>query len=353
MDGRNAYPLEVYRELEPLCEKGHVVLVQNREDGQLYVKKRVRSYAPGLYHRLMEEPVENTPVIYGIYQDPDEAFVILIEEYLPGHTLAERLQEEGVFSGEECIRIGLALCGILRDLHSRKPAIIHRDIKPANVMLLPDGTVKLLDFSAAKTTSSGEKRDTVLIGTAGFAAPEQYGFSTSTAQTDIYSLGVLLNVLNTGALPWERQARGPLGRVIAHCLKIKPTERYADARELQAALKRAGRERFPWLPPGFRTLRWYQMIPAACYYLIFLALFWRLSFEDRMNGVDPLETQTVLVMLGLVPVLFYCNYLGMQRFFPFLRSHRRWVRVLGLALFPLWLWIGLLLVLPVVNLMYG
>ena len=232
MLGENPYPISVYQELEPLCEKGHVVLVQNDQDGQLYVKKRIQTYSPQIYRQLWSDPVKSTPVIHGIYEDPAASEVppgaselILIEEYIPGHTLTQCLQEDGLFSEDRCIDIAMQICRILMALHDRKPAIIHRDIKPSNVMLLPDGTVRLIDFSAAKIRSADENRETVLIGTAGFAAPEQYGFSASTSQTDLYALGVLMNTMLTGSLPGERQVKGHLRSIISRCLMMDPKRR--------------------------------------------------------------------------------------------------------------------------------
>lgn len=356
----NAYPLDAYQELEPLCDKGHVLLVQNREDGQLYVKKRIQSYTPELYRLLREEPVAKTPRIYGVYPDPEPlhrtgsaAPLILIEEYLPGHTLAEHLRDHGPFSVEEVIRIGLELCGILKELHSRRPAIIHRDIKPANVMLLPDGSVGLLDFSASKLEADRGSRDTVLMGTAGFAAPEQYGFSSSTPQTDIYSMGVLLSTLRTGALPWEKRAGGRLKYVIERCLMLDPKDRFANARELRSALKRAQRERCPWLPPGFRSLCWYKMIPALLFYSLVLTIS---SMLDSTLHYDSLADQINYLLCGLLswllPVLFYGDYMGVRRFFPLMRSSRGWVRGIGMILSPIWLWLLICLAVAVVNMAF-
>ena len=331
MSEQPAYPRERYEELEPLCAKGHVVLVRDREDGRLYVKKRLRSHAPAIYHQLLENPVPGMPILYGVY--PEGAELIVIEEYLPGRTLAEILSEEGPFSEYDTLCIGMALCGILKELHSRKPAIIHRDIKPSNVMRLPDGTIALLDLSAAKLEDPRENRDTVLIGTSGFAAPEQYGFSASTVQTDIYSLGVLLNTLCTGALPWERLAGGRLRRVIRRCLKLEPKDRYIDARELQSALKRAAAMHIEWLPPGFRTMRWYKMLPAALWYLYIL----HFSLTHTVDGSDPVHELSSRLLYGaahLFPTLFYGNYLDVQRFFPFMRSKSRHLRLVGLVIAP-------------------
>lgn len=337
---QNPYPLSVYKELEPLCEKGHVVLVQNSQDGQLYVKKQIHSFAPELYWQLRENPVKNTPALYGIYEDsqtapvaPGAVSLILIEEYLPGHTLAEHILENGLFSEEQCIDIGMQICRILMELHSRKPSIIHRDIKPSNVMLLPDGSVRLIDFNAAKAAANEEKQDTVLIGTAGFAAPEQYGFSSSTPQTDIYALGVLLNVMLTGALP-KKQTDGKLRGIISRRLRMEPKSRYSGTWELYAALKRAKRQRVPWLPPGFRTLRWYKMIPAFLWYIFVFIFAFRVDFKPTVAPAVQVSTHINLLLLGLLPVMFYANYLDMQRFFPFMRSRSRWVRLLGMVIAP-------------------
>ena len=333
--------MENYEELEPLCDRGHVILVRSREDGQLYVKKQIRSHSPEIYRQLLEEPVAGMPMLYSLRTEEDR--ITVIEEYIPGRTLAELLLEEGPLPEQEIFDIGLALCGILRELHGRKPAIIHRDIKPGNIIRQPDGRIVLLDLSAAKPVHPRQSRDTVLIGTAGYAAPEQYGFTASTPQTDLYALGVLLNVLATGAMPWEQLAGGRLRRVISRCLKLDPEDRYIDARELSFALKRAKQLRIEWLPPGFRSLKWYRMIPAAGYYLLFLILFLDMAVIDTENLKLTETGILVLLAIGLGPVAFYGNYLDMQRFFPFMRSHSRRLRLFGMLLFPLWMWIFLLM----------
>ena len=77
------------------------------------------------------------------------------------------------------------------------------------------------------TGAHGKKleADTQVLGTTGFAAPEQYGLSQSDARTDIYSLGVLMNVMLTGQHPSKRLAEG---RIIEHCTRVNPAKRYRD-----------------------------------------------------------------------------------------------------------------------------
>lgn len=77
------------------------------------------------------------------------------------------------------------------------PPIVHRDIKPSNIILTEDGRIVLIDLNAARLDDKKRSHDTQLIGTAGFAAPEQYGFATSSPRADLYAAGILTRVLLT------------------------------------------------------------------------------------------------------------------------------------------------------------
>lgn len=317
---KNQYPLSIYHEVTPLCKAGHVILVQNEEDGLLYIKKHLQCYNTEVYQHLQNNPVKNVPEIYGIYEQDDQSLVI-IEEYLAGSTLAELLSQNGVFSEKETIDIVMQLCRILMDLHNLKPAIIHRDIKPSNLLLTPEGTVCLLDFNAAKPETVSGNRDTVLLGTAGYAAPEQYGFSTSSPQTDIYAIGVLINTLLVGKLPSEIVADGKFNRIILHCLELNPKDRYRNVKELYYAIKRVRDVKSELLPPGFRTLKWYKMLPAAAGYIFIIAL--------------TISTEILaLLFIGFMTVAFCCDYLYIQKYFPFMRSKYKFLRILGFFINP-------------------
>ena len=75
------------------------------------------------------------------------------------------------------------------------PPIIHRDIKPSNIIITAYNRAVLLDFNAAIYYSCQSTEDTILLGTQGYASPEQYGFGSSSPQTDIYSMGILFREL--------------------------------------------------------------------------------------------------------------------------------------------------------------
>ena len=86
---------------------------------------------------------------------------------------------------------------MLTYLHGRNPPVIFRDLKPANIMLTPQGQIKLVDFGIARLFSPGKAGDTLVIGTPGYAPPEQYGKGQTDVRSDIYSLGVVLHTLLT------------------------------------------------------------------------------------------------------------------------------------------------------------
>ena len=226
--------LSFYKELAPLNAGHGVFLMQHGGSGGLFVKKTLVNYQPDIFARLKAEPVPNMPRIVEAIEDEDR--LIVIESYLSGKTLQQILSEKGTLPLPEVLRIALQLCRILERLHGK--GIIHRDIKPSNVILSEDGVVKLLDLDAAKVYRAEESRDTKLIGTQGYAAPEQYGFGASSPATDIYALGILLNILAAGEFPNVRKTSDPaLNTVIARCTRMEPAERYTSVAELREALQ--------------------------------------------------------------------------------------------------------------------
>lgn len=105
-----------------------------------------------------------------------------------------------------------------------------------------DGSVYLLDINAAKWFDPEQKEDTRLMGTPRFAAPEQfgYGFYASSEKTDIYALGILLNVMITGKFPKEEKAPGSIWEIIENCIALEPTSRYSDEELIRVLRLRKG-----------------------------------------------------------------------------------------------------------------
>ncbi len=143
----------------------------------------------------------NLPRIYEQLSEGGHWYLVM--DFIEGQTLEERLRAApgGRLPMAEVLRLARQLCEVLEYLHTRQPPIIFRDLKPANIMLTPAGHAYLIDFGIARHFKPGQARDTVAFGSAGYAAPEQYGKAQTTPQADIYSLGATLHQMLSGTDP--------------------------------------------------------------------------------------------------------------------------------------------------------
>ena len=226
--------LSFYKEIASVNERHGVKLVQHTDTGKVYVKKTLRHYDRTVFDLIKENHYPGVPVIKELIEADDS--LIVIEDYISGHSV-EELLEEKTFTVRETIGVISDLCDILWPFHSNIPQIVHRDIKDSNVIIDNEGKVYLIDFDASKIVVHGRKRDTDLIGTEEYAAPEQYGFGQSDQRTDIYALGVLMNKMLTGMFPSENMYSGELSRVIKRATSIDPENRYQNVQRLKLALR--------------------------------------------------------------------------------------------------------------------
>src|SRR5437588_3608424 len=142
----------------------------------------------------------NLPRIHDHFTEHGRSYVVM--EFIAGDTLEDLLDKFAWrLSVEATLDIGLQLCTVLDYLHSQKPPIIFRDLKPANIMRTVDNHVYLIDFGIARYFRPGKAKDTIPLGSRGYAAPEQYGKAQTTPQSDIYGLGATLHQLLTGDDP--------------------------------------------------------------------------------------------------------------------------------------------------------
>ena len=107
-------------------------------------------------------------------------------------------------------------------------------MKAENVILTNEGEVKLVDFDIARIYQPGKSKDTDMMGTQGYAAPEQFGFGQTDARTDIYAMGVLLNYMLVREFPMEKLTEGKFRTIVLKCIKINPEDRYQNVDELKA-----------------------------------------------------------------------------------------------------------------------
>ena len=199
-----------------------------------------------------------------------------VNEFVCGSTLEEYVTYNGRLSDDEIRRITLGICSGLSAVH--KLGIVHRDITPSNIIIKDDGTAVITDFGISRLTDASKSKDTQILGTAGYAAPEQFGFRQTSAGADIYAVGALINYMAEGVLPSEHLTDGAFRKIVLKCTRMEETKRFADAGELAAAIdRRAGLSLFLSRVPGFggskllkaAAVFWY--ISVAVSSLIFLA----------------------------------------------------------------------------------
>lgn len=323
--------LELYNDIKAIGGKEHIKLVKNRESGELFVKKSFDCCDINIYRELYMLNIDNIPKIEDIYLT--DSGVVIIEEYIKGMTVEERVLKNGVFSESETVDIIKQLCEILSVLHNHRPSVIHRDIKPSNVLLTKDNRVVLIDFNGAKFEKGQENRDTVLMGTVGHAAPEQYGFGASSTETDIYAIGILMNYMLTGQLPTERLYDKKLKNIIKHCVELNPKDRFSNAEKLLKELNRYNTKYNPLLPPGFRSKKIPNMITAVLGYSALAYLIYEFAVSYTVL-YEMILYSTACGMGFIIVILFYCNYLNIKRFFPFMKSKNKIIRVIGLIINP-------------------
>ena len=184
------------------------------------------------YDMLKTVKHRNLPEIYETIRCEDGQ--IVLEQYIDGLSAADVL-ETGTYTyaGAKAVLIGV--CTAVQTLHTMR--IVHRDIKPENVMLTRDGTVKLIDLNASREmTNTVREKDTVIMGTVGYAPPEQFGIGNSDTRADIYALGVLLNVMLTGEHPSRILAKGKARRIVEKCTLIAPQSRFSSIDKFMKAL---------------------------------------------------------------------------------------------------------------------
>lgn len=334
--------LSYYQQVADINAEHSVFLVQDVRTKEFYVKKLLRVYNADIYHYLQTHPVANTPKI--LLAEEDQGILTVIEEYIPGETLETKLAQAGVLSEEDALSIAIQLCKILAEFHHCTPAIVNRDVKPSNIKISPDGVVKLVDMNAAKWSNAQSAKDTVLLGTQGYAAPEQYGFASSSIQTDIYAVGVLINVMLTGQLPNQRMADGKPGQLVRKCVELSPAGRYESMDALLLALQQLTAKKANWkkyLPPGFRhnnPIGW--LASSLCYFVVFYLIF-NLNPND-VSAWEAFLFESTFAVCVLCAILFGGNYLNIHSGFVLTQSKHRLVKWLGIAivavlLFALWI----------------
>lgn len=346
MDYEKRLENSYYNTIATINSAHKVYLVQHSENGKIYIKKVLDVYNPDIYEYLFEHHITGVPKLYNIYEENGQ--LTLIEEFISGMSLQEMIDAK-MLTLDLIVRFMLELCSILEKLHTLEPPVIHRDIKPSNIIITSCSHVFLIDFNAAKYLSETADQDTVLLGTKGYAAPEQYGFGFSTPQTDIYALGILLKELST-ALPVPTNI---FDAIIRKCTEMNPADRMETVQRLKYEIeklqirnnKNPQRSAFViwenFMPPGFRTKKLWKMLTAFPIYLFIFWLCLSLEVKDAFGFHLWLERITVLFMM--LSIIFCCfNYRNIQRFAPLSTNKYKLARYFGVLVLNFTIIISLL-----------
>lgn len=329
---------ERYQNLSPIREsfKGALFLAQDKQTLQTVVCRVLYHTTAEHYRMLRFVSNPHLPKIFEVIQEQDDA--IVVEEYIPGEMLEERLKRGEAFPLQDIVDVLYQLCEALQSVHAR--GIVHRDIKPSNI-LLSDGRAVLIDFDAARRYQYSNRKDTVYMGTEGYAAPEQYGFAQTDRRSDIYSLGVVLREM-CGEAPYH-----PLSFIIRRCTAFDPANRYQSVDEIIRALQASG---LTEQKPGCAH-RQSAFVPASnekshshakqtkrtlCITLtVIFSLFAVVLLLPNQHEVTPLDyllSKLVYLQLVIFPAVILFHLFGIWKWLPLLNSSNKPLKVLGVVL---------------------
>ena len=182
----------------------------------------------------------------------------LVMELINGISLKQYMEVKGVLNWKETLHFAMQIAKGLEHAHSR--GIVHRDIKPHNVMVLKDGSVKVMDFGIARVMSKSNTLTKEALGSVHYISPEQAKGGHTDNRSDIYSLGVVMYEMMTGRPPYDGESPvsvaiqhinggammpsalnpnipGGLEQIIMKCMALEMNDRYNSATDLLADME--------------------------------------------------------------------------------------------------------------------
>ena len=326
------------KELYHLKRPGQSIVVDETTD-RLYLQKCLDHYDRKVYDYLKAHPCPEIPLIHLVWEEEGKLF--LVEEIISGESL-ETCLEKGCLTKKEKRGILEDVCRALIFLHRADPPLIHRDIKASNIMVSREKRGVLIDFDASKLYKEGKQTDTKLFGTAGTAAPEQYGFGQSDARTDIYGLGRLIERMFQGDPAWKKVAE--------KAASFSPGDRYASVSDLMEHFPSSGPEadertmKIPFLcrVPGFRSGKTENMAAALVLYGIFLFCALTLTVENASGPFEIWLNRFFVLLIGISQAALFTDLGFPFSRLPLLRSRNPLVRLAAYAfvsflLFAVWI----------------
>ncbi len=337
MENKNASKISRYKDIDIIEPVHHVYLVKDLKTGEYFVKKVLDIYNIDVYKYLNHHIIEGVPRIYDYLEEDGQLTVI--EELITGRQLSDMIEKKEV-PASFVPYIMTQLCEILEKLHSAEPPVVHRDIKPSNIIIDAHGKVYLIDFNASKFYRDKDSSDTMLLGTMGYAAPEQFGFQPSSPQTDIFAMGKVLEELSDAAP--DCCDFSPL---IKKCTAMDPDERYENVSELRYAIaetagipgykrKRPASHGLKWMllqVPGFRSRTLWKAAIAVVFYMLLIS-FAIETDTSSLPGAWPIIAKVYEVLA--IYIMVYCGFNYKELIFsrPFNRRRSRLITAIGICI---------------------
>lgn len=312
--------------IKELSQNTKLVLVNDKKR----ILKEIHPIDMPLFKKLMEIHHKNLATIYDVFESNNRVYIL--QEYVEGYSIEDQINSGKIFDENEVKFIVGEVCLGLDKLHSN--GIVHRDITPSNIIL--GENVKIIDYGISRQIKSNKSRDTQILGTQGFAAPEQFGFSQTNAAADIYALGVLINYMSTGKMPNEQFVRNGFSKVVNKCLQMDPLKRYETTLQVRNDLIGKGFKNIFTKVIGFRTNNIYKKIIAITYYLMALFVMFLTVLDTENTGFtdDAFECFwmfTWMFFIGLIPIFDYGNWT--KKLMPnSTKAERIFARIIGFVL---------------------
>jgi hypothetical protein len=333
-----------YEHVADIDRDHRVALVKNKDTGEIFAKKTLSANKKAGYDLIKAARLHGVPRIEEMFEDGNSLYVI--EEYIEGTPLMDIMAARDLTLAET-IKTVCGICDLLSPLHGLTPPIIHGDLNPNNILVGDDGEIHIVDLSA----------------------PQQVAGETPDPFLDIRAVGFILKAFSHGGPKRELTSDRKLGEQMSHiidrCTSKVPDERYKTVLELKSDLLAmepmsasdvlkvqvaAGAKNFA--PPGFRTRRpWKMIVGVLAYFLMFIVAF-NIDFGAKTGGQDMCERLFCFAAF-ICAALFAMDYLGAHSQMPFSSSDKPGLRIFGIILWTIVIFLVVMSVGGLISLIFA
>ncbi len=328
----------IYEDLTPDKNwKTYVAFTKETNSFAPVILKEMDEKRAFIYQALMHMWNPHIANVYAVHplsssqiqeNNQSETLFVAVTENAGDTSLAKYVKNHGHLDLKTALSICCQICDGLSEFH--KQGYVHRDIKPDNIMISTDNPsnpqIKIIDFGGAKEYDSQKNADTTIVGTQGYQAPESLSANTR-PQSDIFSIGCVLNFMLTGQEPGiKRYTEIPaIVSIIEKATNEDYSSRYTSVDELKKILRHEMRSNtFDKIPiirsiPGFRTHTHWKMVIAAFAYISFIYII-GIQILQRLY----FEALEYSAFFFLIPLIMFFNLGNLLRFIPQnIRSNNR------------------------------